>query len=95
MFSDKPEEAVGQFVQFTGEPHRDSCLEIPESKVTVRDDDLRQMIRHQFGIEAITICNEIRERQDTILRVLKEVDGSNIRQIARITGLSSARIWKV
>lgn len=58
------------------------------------DDDLRQMVRQKFGIDAIKICNEMREKQDGILKVMKEVVGTNIRQIARITGLSSTRIWK-
>jgi REP element-mobilizing transposase RayT len=94
MFSDKPAEAVGRFLQFSREVNGDACLEIPEIKVNVRDDDLRQMVRHQFGIDAIKICNEMREKQDDILRVMKEVDGTSIRQIARITGLSSTRVWK-
>jgi len=94
MFSDNPDEAVERFVEFSKEATVDTCLEIPEIKVNVSDDDLQQVIRQQFGIDAITISNEAREKQDEILRVLKEVVGTTIRQIARITGLSSTRIWK-
>ncbi len=94
MFSDKPDEAIGRFVQFLRETNSDVCMEIPEVKVNVSDVHLRQMVRHQFGIDAIKICNEMREKQDHILRALKEVDGANIRQIARITRLSSTWIWK-
>lgn len=32
------------------------------------------------------------EKQDEILRVIKIIDGTNIRQIARVTGLSSTRV---
>jgi REP element-mobilizing transposase RayT len=94
MFSDKPAEASVRFVQFSREANSDACLEIPRMKTKVNDDDLRQMVRHQFGIDAIRICNEVREKQDDILRAMKEVVGTNIRQIARITGLSSMRVWK-
>lgn len=94
MFSDKSDEAVERFVKFSKEATADVCLEIPEIKVNVSDDDLRQIFRKQFGSDAIKICNEVREKQDDILRVIKEVDGTNIRQIARITGLSSTRIWR-
>lgn len=94
MFSDKPDEAIGRFVQFLREANSDVCLEIPEIKVNVIDDNLRQMVRHQFGIDAIKICNEMREKKDHILRVMKGIDGANIRQIARITGLSLTRVWK-
>lgn len=94
MFTDKLEAAVGRFVQFTREKNGNTCLEIPENKVNMKDDDLRQMVRHLFGIEAITICNEVREKQDTMLREMKGVDGTTIRQISRITGLPSTRVWK-
>ena len=93
MFSDKSNEAIGRFVQFLRETNRDVCLEISEVKVNVSDDTLRQRVRQQFGIDAIKICNEMREKQDHILQVLKEIDGTIIRQIARITGLSSTRVW--
>jgi putative transposase len=94
MFSDKPDEAVVGFVKFLREANEDICLEIPGIKANISDDDLRQMVRQKFGIDAIKICNEMREKQDGILKVMKEVVGTNIRQIARITGLSSTRIWK-
>jgi putative transposase len=94
MFSDKPDEAIVRFVKFLREANEDICLEIPGIKVNVSDDDLRQMVRQEFGIDAVKICNEPREKQDAILKVMKEVGGTNIRQIARITGLSSTKIWK-
>lgn len=94
MFSDKHDESIGQFVQFIRETNSDVCLEIPAIKVNVSDDNLRQMVRHQFGVDAIKICNEMREEQDHILRVMKGMDGVKIRQIARVTGLSPTRVWK-
>lgn len=94
MFSEKPDQALKEFVIFSREANGDTCLEIPEIKVNVSDDNVRQMVKYQLGIEAIKICNEMREKQDAILRVIKEFDGTNIRQIARITGLSSTRVWK-
>ncbi len=94
MFSDKHDEAVVRFVQFSKEPNEDICLEIRENKINVSDDDLRQIIRQEFGIDAIKICNEMKEKQDEILQVMNAIDGTTIRQIARITGLSSTRVWK-
>lgn len=94
MFSDKPAEAIERFAQFLRETNGDNCLEISESKANVSDDALRQMVRQQFGIDAIKISDEIREKQEHILRAMKKVDGSTIRQIARITGLSLTRTWK-
>lgn len=94
MFADKTEEAVRRFVRFCGEPNTDACLEIQETRVKISDEDLRRTVRQQFGIQAIKVCREAKEKQNEILRAMKAVAGVSIRQIARITGLSSARVWK-
>lgn len=94
MLADTHDESIGRFVQFIREPNSDVCLEVSEVKVNASDDNIRQMVRQQFGIDAIKICNEMREKQDHILRAMKRIDGATIRQIARITGLSSTRVWK-
>lgn len=94
MFSSNLSEAIQEFIQFTRTENEDVCLEISEYKVNMSDDDLRQRIQCQLGIEAIKICDEIKAKQDDILRVIKKVNGTNVRQISRITGLSTTRIWK-
>ncbi len=94
IFSEKSEEAIERFKIFLCEANQDVCLEIPDSKVSASDENLRQIIKQQFGIEALEIGNESREKQGHILRVIKEIDGSTIRQISRVTGLSPTRIWK-
>ncbi|HMM22020.1 MAG TPA: hypothetical protein PKA10_14975 [Selenomonadales bacterium] len=90
LFSDNPDEAIGRFVQFLRETNSDVCLEIQK-----KCEYLRQMVRHQFGIDVIEICNEMREKQDHILRAMKGADGVNSRHIAQITRLSPTRVWKV
>lgn len=94
MFSDKPDKAVERFEQFSREANNDVCLEIPETKVNVSDDQLCRIISDQFGVETIKFCDETKEKQDQILRALKKIEGANIRQIARITGLSPTRVWR-
>lgn len=95
MFSGKNgEEAIRRLKLFLREENNDTCLEIPDSKVNVSDENLRQTVRQQFGIDALKIGNESREKQDHILRVMKGIDGSSIRQIARVMRLSSTRVWK-
>jgi REP element-mobilizing transposase RayT len=94
LFSKIPEEAVKRFEKYSREESVDSCLEIKENRVIMSDDKLREIVNRQLGIEAIKVCSETRERQDSIVRKLKEIDGVNIRQIARITGLSQTRVWR-
>ncbi|WP_371378061.1 transposase [Sporomusa aerivorans] len=94
LFAGNSDEAVRRFARFSRETNTDVCLEIQENKIKISDEDLRQIVRQQFGIEAIQVSHEIREKQENILRVMKAVDGASIRQIARIAGLPAARVWK-
>lgn len=94
MFADKTADAIAQFVKFSGAANSDSCLELGDSKVSVSDEDLRSLIRLQFDIEPGQIARQTREKQDAILRAMKAVEGSRIRQLARITGLAATRVWK-
>lgn len=94
ILSDKRDEAISRLVRFLEEANNDVCLEIPDSIVKVSDEGLRQMVRQQFGMDATHICHETKERQEHILREMKEMEGATVRQIARVTGLSPTRVWK-
>lgn len=96
IFSDTSTEALKQFEQFSRENNTDSCLEIEEAKVVMNDEQLREAIKKRFGMEAIKIKNEARQQQDMILKEIKSsANNISTRQLARITGLSQTRIWKV
>ena len=94
MFSDEIDEAVKNLVLFLEETSEDICLEIAPTKINMSDDDIRKIIKQEFGVDAIKVCNEEREKQDSILRKMKDINGLTIRQIARITGFSSTRVWQ-
>lgn len=94
MFADIPEAAVRRFDEFLREGNEDECLEIEEIKI-VSDQKLKEVVKKQFGIEAIRIAHEEKENQVSILRELKKMRGVSIRQISRITGISNKRVWKI
>jgi hypothetical protein len=94
MFSDRPGETIKMFEKYSREESKESCLEIEEPKVLTSDDDLRKIVRQQFGTEAIDVCNQAREKQDSIVQKMRKINGVNIRQIARVTGLSQTRVWR-
>ena len=94
MFSDKMDEAVKKLVLFLEEASEDICLEIAPTKVSMSDGDIRKMVKWEFGVDAIKVCNEEREKQDSILRKMKDINGLTIRQISRITGFSPTRVWQ-
>jgi hypothetical protein len=87
-------EAIKLFEKYSREKNADICLEIEEGKANISDERLREIITQRFGIKALRIGFEIRERQDAILKEVKMIVGASIRQIARITGLSQKRVWK-
>jgi putative transposase len=94
MFSNIASDAIKLFEKYSQEKNTDICLEIEEGKANISDERLREIVTQRFGIEAIRISFDNRERQDAILKELKMIDGASIRQIARITGLSPKRVWK-
>lgn len=95
IFSGQSTEAIKRFEQFSLESNTDICLEIEDVKTVMSDEQLRKVIKERFEIEAIKLRDEIRHKQDLILKEIKSI-ASNIstRQLARITGLPQTRIWR-
>ncbi len=93
MFSDIPSAALKQFDNFSREKTTEVCLDVEETKL-MSDQKLREIIKEQFGIDSIRLVIEEKARQEEILKELKQLKGTSIRQIARITGVSQTRVWK-
>jgi len=94
MFSDKYREALRLFEIFSREMITEVCLDVEESKLGMSDERLREIIMEKFEIDSIRLVNEERKRQDEILKELKQIKGTSIRQIARTTGVSQTRVWR-
>ncbi|AKL96519.1 transposase [Clostridium aceticum] len=87
--------ALELFMKFNNECSDDKCLEIEEKKKKISDDELRQMIKSQFKVEAWTLQNEPKEKKQIILKKALEIEGISTRQLARVTGISANTIWKL
>lgn len=94
ILSDMREKAIKSFEQFHREETEDVCLEIATNKVKLSDEEFRILFKQQYGIDTIKIMQEDRERQDTLLRLMRAFEGSTIRQIARLTGMTATRVWQ-
>lgn len=70
------------------------CLDVEETKQGMSDVRLREILKEKFGIDSIKLANEERKRQEEILKELKQLKGTSIRQISRTTGVSQTRVWK-
>lgn len=94
MFSDTSSEALRLFEIFSREMITEVCLDVEETKQGISDVRLREILKEKFGIDSIKLANEERKRQEEILKELKQLKGTSIRQIARTTGVSQTRVWK-
>lgn len=94
MFSNTPDKALIRFNEFQRETNDDNCLEV-EEPILMSDERLIEMIKKQFGIDAIRIANEEKIKQEPLLRKIKGLEGVSVRQIARITGVPQTRVWRV
>jgi REP element-mobilizing transposase RayT len=83
------------FIKFNNEENEDKCLEIEEKKKRISDDELRELIKKEFNVEAIMIQNQPREKMKELLKKVLEKKGVSTRQLARITGISANKIWKL
>ena len=83
------------FVGFMNEQGEPNCLEYPEAIKTLTDMELVKYIEDQFGIKALLIQNEPKNSADDIFRATLCLDGVSTRQLARVTGVSVNRIWKL
>ncbi len=95
MFDEDYTVAIQAFIKFNNESNDDECLEIEEKKKKISDDELREIIKKQFEIEAWVIQNEPKEEMKVILRRVLEIDGVSTRQLSRVTGISVNIIWKL
>ena len=72
----------------------DQCLEITPRKKTVSDKKIRQFVLEQFNIELASLQNEDPNTQIEVLRCLKKLEGSSLRQMSRLTGLTVNKIYR-
>lgn len=76
------------FLQFTNAHNEDSCLEI-ENRKPMSDDELREELDRLLSDLNHTLISQLSiANRNQIIRRLKELEGTTIRQIVAVTGLS-------
>ncbi|NPV28976.1 MAG: transposase [Firmicutes bacterium] len=94
LFADDRETAKQRFLQFMEEPATDRCLEVG-SQTRISDERLGQEIKKILRGKPVSILQQMEKpERDKILRKIKEIEGSSLRQIARITGLTVHTVYK-
>lgn len=85
LFGNDKEKSVKEFRKFTSTKNRDQCLEDNEY---FKDDELRERIITIMSgkpIEELKIMS--RHERNKIIREIKSIGGSSIRQLTRVTGI--------
>ncbi|SKC55845.1 transposase [Maledivibacter halophilus] len=95
IFDKDAVKALELFIKFHNKFNDDKCLDIKEKKKRISDDELRQIIKNKFNIEAWTLHKESKEKRKIMLKKLLKIEGVSTRQLARVTGVSTNIIWKL
>ncbi len=94
MFDEDKDEAIRRFRRFNMESNNDKCLEVTEKRKTMSDKDIRRLVLNKYNIELASLHNEQPRTQIEVLKYLKELDGSSLRQLSRLTGFTVNKIFR-
>jgi len=83
------------FVSIMNENKDDKCLEYTDSGDRVTDEELISLIEEVYKIKAIMIQSEPKENRNRILTAAVKISGVSIRQLSRVTGVSTNIIWRL
>ena len=94
LFAKEKDKAIEKFKRFNYESNNDQCLDLPEKRKTLSDKKIRQLVLKKFDIDVALFHNVPSQTQIEVLRYLKKLDGSSLRQLSRLTGLTVNKIFK-
>ncbi len=94
MFSENRDTAMRKFKEYNMAANDDKCLEITRERKTISDKEVRQLVIDNYNIELATLQNEEPRKQKEILEFVKNLEGSSLRQLSRLTGLTVNKIYR-
>lgn len=87
LFSEREEEKAEEFRKFMEQDNEDSCLEDERHK-RLSDEEVREAVQSLLKGRSINALEHMeRDERDIILHQAKEIKGSSVRQITRVTGI--------
>ena len=94
MFSKDRKTAVNKFKEFNMAINDDKCLEITPERKTISDKEIRQLVLEKYNIDFAVLHNEDPKTQIEVLKYLKKIEGSSLRQLSRLTGFTVNKIYR-
>lgn len=94
LFDKEKDKAIEKFKRFNKESNNDKCLEVIGKRKTISDKKIRKLMLKKFDIELALLHNEQVKNQTEVLKFLKKLDGSSLRQLSRLTGFTVNKIFR-
>ena len=94
IFDKDIDKAIKSFIKFNKEAVNCKCLEEKEQRKTISDKEIKQIVQNKYNIELATLQNQLPKAQIEILKYLKELEGSSLRQLSRLTSFTVRELLK-
>jgi REP element-mobilizing transposase RayT len=94
LFDQDLDKAIEKFKRFNNEPNKDQCLDLPERRNTLSDKEIKNLVLKKYHLNLALFHNVPSQKQAEVLKYLKELDGSSLRQLSRLTGFTVNKIFR-
>ena len=88
------EKAMQSFIAFHKASNGDQCLEITPPRKTISDKEIKQLVWDKYNIALAALPNASPTIQKEVLKYVKGLDGSSLRQLSRLTGFTVNKIYR-
>jgi len=95
MLDNERDKAIQSFINFHVEIAVDECLEVTNARKTISDKQIKELVMTEYHFPLASLQNQPQKTQEEVLKYLKELDGSSLRQISRLTGFTVNKIFRV
>jgi hypothetical protein len=94
MLDNDRDRAMQSFINFHAEITSDECLEITEARKTISDKEIKELVMTKYRFPLASLQNQPQKTQEEVLKYLKELRRSSLRQISRLTGFTVNKIFR-
>ena len=94
MWDTDRDKSIQSFIVFNAEISTDECLEVTEVRKTISDKEIKELVMDKYHLVLASLQNQQQKTQAEVLKYLKELDGSSLRQISRLTGFTVNKIYR-
>ena len=94
MWDTDRDKSIQSFIVFNAEISTDECLEVMEVRKTISDKEIKELVMNMYHFVLASLQNQQQKTQAEVLKYLKELDGTSLRQISRLTGFTVNKIYR-